>query len=116
MCDRAIEPADGGFVGQIDARMEGQAGMVAMREMQRFLLDEIGNMAGRARLQQGANHRGAQRSGPAGDDHGAILEFHLVSLSFAIAEPYPFYRLLVLGLGFHNRDAGVLTSLLRLRG
>ena len=51
--------------------------MGAVGKVGQLRLVEDGNVTARTRLQEGADHRGTERPGAAGDDHAAILKIHL---------------------------------------
>ena len=58
------------------ARNEPHARMRSVRETLHLRFGKAGDMAGSARLQQGADHRAAERTGPASHDDVTITKVH----------------------------------------
>ena len=72
----AVKLGNGRFLGQINTGDELDLGTVTERKAIGFRLIDIWHVADSAGLEQRANHRGAERSGSAGDDHMAIAIVH----------------------------------------
>ena len=74
--DAGVERVHRRLVGEIAERDERDLLVLAMRKTLRLVLAAIGHMAGRAGVDQRADHRGAERAGAAGHHHMTIAIVH----------------------------------------
>jgi hypothetical protein len=71
-----VELGNGGLLAQLDIADEPDLRVIAVREAVGFRRTDVGHVADGAGLDQRANRRGAQRAGPAGDDHMTLAIVH----------------------------------------